>query len=1633
MSSPRTVVLIASFIGALHAAIIGNVEGPYASGGVVYKETNSNVNYKRAAATLQMTSGGCSGVVTKLALTRTDGSLHHEIAIVLQGHGMSTCAQIQTLQGTGDTQTVSKVEFSECSNPVADPYTEPVEYAIEWSDFETKFFAASVLIATFSTPSTDPTDPYRRFHNLYLATHHTLTPSTHGIATTACQSLGMLVSTVSVTPFSTIFDPADTVTETYTGAHIPWEQSTRVQNWTRVNTFYSQPSTELFLQTNVNLTAEGFVVWSTLLDPFYTDSPIWSDINGYFQDTALTTFANPHPWVVYKDPTAIVRHWYDPFSDESQGGLEIVMHSSGNLTNSVALLQNFTSPLPSMTTPEFCLFINVSSTWERRVSVSLLAETGEDYFVDWTPTLAVGYNVYSQCFTAPSLDARAVRMTIMLGAVDAIAMVEHTVTFASINFYKINAAPQLQSWAGFTELLRDTSFSNQAVWTTSVNPTAAAAPNWNNLFTWNMMQDVASPADLTLSHRELALRAGDSYRVTLTGRSPGNRFVQMTLLNDQGERVFGGTRMVHLSTADQQFFYTFYANETALVAGSAVGSAVLSVLAGSTAYGPFTADIQLTNLNLQQWTGDLPVLETLPSEPPLGPRTPDFSTPAPPTPVPTPIPITQTPKPVVVNPATTVPSRFTNQTTLPALYSVVYQSPVYLLEFKDVTVESVDLSVFRANLSTTMSSVCTSMGFLLAACSQLKATNVEVLEVCYTNLAVPGYPSNNTAMGADVRACRGYGEAVQYSYGGIPDATGVKSYLVFTFVGLPLVLTGDVSYVEAVIKKLNSNIVEGAIGIRPDGVARLVDSPPPLPTSVPGPAGAHGLSNIWWMIFVSLSALLGFICGFAMWYQHLMRKAKRSEATRALFNEDVMVPDVVPTVMHEVGMLQLDQLGMLKNQFDLIDADQGGTLDKKEIRDVLQLMKLKVSEEEFAAFFQSIDEDGNEEIEFREFAVGFIPFLIGHMKTSSVGDDDLEADRIFAALSSTNNISSIFEDRVITEAESNKIIREIPFLERTATSVVKGMAKDRQARQAMGGVGRDDGAELVWEPQEGDKVVITNNVDVYDNAHQFMHNLYPQDEIPDDFAEVAGCPGVVIKIDAYDVTNTLLIDIPSKNIAYWFHPDAVEFRRNTSIVEWVSKSDRNKSRLYERNMIIRAAIAGLISSGLSAVAEMLAEAYFSDESVGFSINIASGKKPEYWVIIITATIIFSTLEIFYLYYDAMRTTMVISELFGLVLYPLDEERRFFSNALARCCLELTHPVETMWGVDPVRNQPDIVRAMSRTAYQAKSGISAFLLRMSFKRLLTRVGAKAAQAYLACPVFMAVNALVARSVLHQSRVIALGPRLITRMLEHVGDDAPPVWHLGSSWVAVSHFEKLCVQILRAIGCVVVAREAWHPNLEFLYKMTRKKLGVSRIKGMKKMGEVVEEGDLDLKEEEEDMAAAMDELRLRHLIRTDCCVTYDVDCIDKLVIALRLDSEAEQIRADGLDSDSDFDDDEYDIIVSEDSSRSEAPPQTALDNNEKRLVLKWLVLAILVSGSPTNKTIEDIAVRAFTAAGGDITTKPLKVIQQLSRFFNQGNLQAVVENIDVIFSSHTTLKGDKHSIFYQAKQATIQTFDGLINLW
>ena len=465
------------------------------------------------------------------------------------------------------------------------------------------------------------------------------------------------------------------------------------------------------------------------------------------------------------------------------------------------------------------------------------------------------------------------------------------------------------------------------------------------------------------------------------------------------------------------------------------------------------------------------------------------------------------------------------------------------------------------------------------------------------------------------------------------------------------------------------------------------------------------------------------------------------------------------------------------------------------------------------------------------------------------------------------------------------------------------------------------------------------------------------------------------------------------------------------------------------------------------------------------------------MLLIVAAIGFSILEMVFLYWDALRTTMREADVFGLRLHPLDEERSFYCRALSRCCLELGHPFEKQWAIEPMKHKTDVGKKLAKWAYNARKSVAAFTGRVTAKRLVSRVGIKLVQAWVGVPFVMVANGLVAQLVMSHARITTLGPRLIHAMLdwEREDDDAdPPLWYLFGTWVAVEHFERLRVNILRAIGCVVAARGEWHPNLEALYKTTRRKLGWYNEQASERMRHEAEQqqnkrgnqrsrgddstashdmsprepavgsehgdslpGRLDpeagaeraLHDMDGDEEGVWDELRLMQMMRRDCCLGYEMDGTSKLVQALRLDAHAAMERLElmgGSETDESGSEMEYDVLSSEDSSMYNDAYMTAFDQNEKCLILKFLVLAIIVSGKPSEAT-HRLSHRTFSAAGGDITNRPQKTIKALSHLYYQGNIGGVCKNFDLVFRAHRTMKGDKRSAYSRAVDYALHAVD------
>ena len=854
--------------------------------------------------------------------------------------------------------------------------------------------------------------------------------------------------------------------------------------WVFLNRHPLQRADEVILQNNVDITAAGVRIHQTLLNPYYDPTGALvtqnGELNAFFQGHAGdTSFTNPAPWTTSARPDSVVRWGYDPFSTTGRGVLRFDIISTGQNPRGVVLSQNIPNfffqarhrnnvatrvagPRDVRNAMEYCIFMELESSHARVVEVSLFPNTANGatlapkFFGAWRVSLAVGARQYSRCF-AVNPDQQSfggtLKLDILLGAVDGFFLVEHRLTFSSVRFYQLQgvfagavpAASEITAvdWASTPQKLGDTSFSSPVRWETKNSPSTSQLFWGSTGFMFDWFANTPLPTTNTVTHRQrILLVKGKIYRLTLTGETLNNadlatppgpnnvnsipgRIVQVFIESSTGQRVFGGTMMARLDGAGvRTFANTFVAPEDSQLGNSADGTAAVRIYCGGLQYGGADSNPLLRGLSLQEWNQGLPQLPQIPVEPVLGSRTDKFTTDAPPSDAPTaspptPIPDTNAPPP----PPPQIPKHFLDQKTLQNLYKVVYSTKLYMLEFENILVENINLDSFRRNFSSIMSETCLEMGF--GKSCAITYENVEILEVCYSNLKFPG--AVGTSKAQDQRACRGMGRAITYPYAKQRDVnvTGVASYLVFTASGLnPAILNAEDGFEQRVIRQLNINIASEGLAIRPKGSAVPLTSIATLAPIDRTPESDYGLPNYAFMIILVVILLIGCACGFNLWYGHKSRKMQRAAVTKELFKQGEYMPDYAPTMVQGLGMLQLvcyvcphshthvphthtlslslslpqNQLGMLKRQFDTMDVDAGGTLDKKEIRDVLRRLvcgsppptpptshptlcpqKVKTTEEEFVQFFHNIDTDGNEEIEFTEFSEGFIPFLVGQV------------------------------------------------------------------------------------------------------------------------------------------------------------------------------------------------------------------------------------------------------------------------------------------------------------------------------------------------------------------------------------------------------------------------------------------------------------------------------------------------------------------------------------------------------------------------------------------------------------------------------------------------------------------------------
>ena len=259
-------------------------------------------------------------------------------------------------------------------------------------------------------------------------------------------------------------------------------------------------------------------------------------------------------------------------------------------------------------------------------------------------------------------------------------------------------------------------------------------------------------------------------------------------------------------------------------------------------------------------------------------------------------------------------------------------------------------------------------------------------------------------------------------------------------------------------------------------------------------------------------------------------------------------------------------------------------------------------------------------------------------------------------------------------------------------------------------------------------------------------------------------------------------------------------------VSYLNPDERKALRRVVRAGVIRAAIAGALSTVVSGTAEILARHALHPDSP----HATTETQVKLWSVIIASTAIASIFEIAYLYWDGLKTVHELSREAGLELFP-QGERTAVSQAMARAALELPNPTAAVFGVDPRREASKMGLFFASIVYKAKISVSNFVVKALVRRAASRAFVRAWLPLVAVPVTAAWNGIVAWLILREARVRAMGPSAAIEMIEELFQGLPPLSDPGRA------------AALRAVASSIVRTRDMHPNLVELLVRVREKVG------------------------------------------------------------------------------------------------------------------------------------------------------------------------------------------------------------------
>lgn len=250
-------------------------------------------------------------------------------------------------------------------------------------------------------------------------------------------------------------------------------------------------------------------------------------------------------------------------------------------------------------------------------------------------------------------------------------------------------------------------------------------------------------------------------------------------------------------------------------------------------------------------------------------------------------------------------------------------------------------------------------------------------------------------------------------------------------------------------------------------------------------------------------------------------------------------------------------------------------------------------------------------------------------------------------------------------------------------------------------------------------------------------------------------------------------------------------------VNVLNAEERAEIKRIARSTIIRAAIAGAISTLVSGAVEVAATPLLN-----------AGHVVSYWFLLLSGLALASVVEILFLYWDALRSVHELSRAAGLPLFSEADERERLAATMARAALEMPNPRLDLEGIDPWKEASRARLVIASLVYKAKISATNFVFKALVRRAITRAALRSYLVpFVSVPFTAMWNGIVAFLIMREAKLRVMGPSAAHELVRLTFGDRKELEPSAAE------------AALRAVGASIVKKEDLHPNLAALFQEVR----------------------------------------------------------------------------------------------------------------------------------------------------------------------------------------------------------------------